>query len=74
MSRLPNLSARQVLKIFQRAGFVVHAKVGSHFTLLNPTTLKRTTISMHSGDLKRPLLKAMIKQAGLTEEEFRKLI
>jgi hypothetical protein len=29
---------------------------------------------MHSGDLYRGLVKDIIKQAGLTEEEFRELI
>ena len=31
-------------------------------------------IPMHDGDIKRPLLKAVIKQAELTEDEFRKLL
>jgi len=29
---------------------------------------------LHPGDLKRPLLKSIIKQAGLSEEEFLDLL
>jgi predicted RNA binding protein YcfA (HicA-like mRNA interferase family) len=31
-----------------------------------------TTVPMHPGDVARPLLKKIIKDVGLTEEEFRK--
>ncbi len=34
-----------------------------------------TTVPLHKGrDLPRPLLRAIIRQAGLTEEEFLKLL
>jgi hypothetical protein len=29
---------------------------------------------MHAGDIKRPLLKKIIRDAGLTEDEFRNLL
>jgi hypothetical protein len=29
---------------------------------------------MHPGDIKRPLLKKIIRDAGLTEDEFRTLL
>jgi hypothetical protein len=31
-------------------------------------------VPMHSGDLRRGLLKQIIKQAGFSEAEFRKLL
>jgi predicted RNA binding protein YcfA (HicA-like mRNA interferase family) len=33
-----------------------------------------TTVPMHPGDIARSLLKKIIKDVGLTEEEFRKLL
>ena len=33
-----------------------------------------TAVPMHPGDLKRPLLKKIIQDAGLTEDEFRALL
>jgi hypothetical protein len=29
---------------------------------------------MHPGDIKRPLLKKIIQDAGMTEDEFRRLL
>jgi hypothetical protein len=33
-----------------------------------------TCVPMHSGDIKRPLLKKIIQDVGLTEDEFRELL
>jgi len=33
-----------------------------------------TSVPMHPGDLKRSLLKEIIRQAGLTEDQFRKYL
>jgi predicted RNA binding protein YcfA (HicA-like mRNA interferase family) len=52
----------------------VHQK-GSHRYYASPTTGKIvTSVPMHPGDLKRPLLKKIIKDVGLSEEEFRALL
>ena len=74
MSRLPTLTARQVLQALKRGGFVESHQRGSHLYLEHPTTGHYTAVPMHPGDLKRSLLKAIIKQAGLTEDEFRELL
>jgi hypothetical protein len=46
----------------QRAGFVVERQKGSH------------VIPMHPGEFPRPLLQTILKQAGLSVEDFRKLL
>jgi len=53
---------------------VAHQR-GSHRYYVSPRTGKiATTVPVHPGDIKRPLLKKIIQDAGLTEEEFRKLL
>ena len=47
---------------------------GSHLRLFNPTSEHQTEIPMHPGDVPRGLLKAILKQAGISEDEFRKLL
>ena len=74
MSRLPNLSAKNLVKALKRAGFAEDTQRGSHLYLWDEQKKILTSVPMHSGDLKRSLLKAIIKQAGLTESEFRKLL
>jgi len=74
MVRLPSLTPERVLRALLRAGFVEIRRKGSHCALLNRITQRRTMMPIHNRDLKRGLLKAILKQAGLTEEAFRKLL
>jgi len=74
MSRLPTLTARQVLQALKRGGFASSHQRGSHLYLEHPVTKCSTTVPMHPGDLRRSLLKEIIKQAGLTEDEFHELL
>jgi len=72
--RLPNLTARQLVAALKRAGFMEVRQKGGHLHLKRPTTDAVTTVPMHPGDLKRPLLKAILRQAGLSETDFRRLL
>ncbi len=70
MSRLPTVTPRQMVATLKRAGFVEHHQKGSHLYLWNPTTERMTTVSMHARDLKRGLMKKILTQAGLADDEF----
>ncbi len=72
MTRLQTLTARNVIKKLKKAGFVFDRQAkGSHEIGYNPITKRRTTIPNHPGiDIPKGTLKAIIKEAGLTVEEF----
>ena len=74
--RLPVLKPREVVAALLRAGFYIHHQTGSHARLLHPTrTDLHVTIPIHSKDVPPTLLKQRIlKQAGITPEEFLKLL
>jgi len=75
MTKLPTLTARDVIKKLKKTGFVFdrHAR-GSHEIWYNPITKRRTTIPNHpERDIPKGTLKAIIEQAGLTVDEFLKL-
>jgi len=74
MTRLPTLSARKIIQSLEQAGFVADGHKGSHFFLWHPIKHLTTAVPKHSKDVKRNLMKLILKQAGLTEEEFRKLL
>jgi predicted RNA binding protein YcfA (HicA-like mRNA interferase family) len=74
MARLPSLSAKTVARALERAGFVRQRQKGSHITYRHPQTGRTTVVPMHVGDIKRPLLKLIISQTGLSDEEFRNLL
>ena len=67
MSRLPSVTSRELVAALLRTGFDTHHQSGSHLVLCHPTTNRR----IHTGDVDRGLLKKILKQAGLTEDEFR---
>jgi predicted RNA binding protein YcfA (HicA-like mRNA interferase family) len=73
-ARLPNVSAKEAMRALERAGFVFQRQRGSHATLRHPVSSRTIVIPIHGGDLKRPLLKAILQQAGVSEAEFRALL
>ena len=73
-ARLPPLTAREIVRALERAGFEFQRQKGSHVTLRHPIEGRTTVVPMHSGDVKRPLLKMIIAQAGLSEDEFSALL
>jgi predicted RNA binding protein YcfA (HicA-like mRNA interferase family) len=72
MTQLPALTGRDVVRALQKAGFVVIRISGSHHRLKHPSEPSRiATVPVHAGKtLKRGTLHGIIKQAGLTVEEF----
>ena len=74
MTRLPQIDAARLIRALKRAGFVEHEHRGSHLTLKHPVNGFRTTVPVHGGDVKRSLMKLILKQAGLTEAEFREVV
>ena len=74
--RLPVLRGSAVIAALERAGFVIVRIAGSHRVLDHRDDPRRTVIvPVHVGrDMKPGTLRAIIKQAGLTVEEFRALI
>lgn len=73
--RLPALTARDVIRALERAGFVAVRMSGSHCRLVHTGDVgRKITIPVHSGDLKRGTLRAIVAQAGLTVEEFLALL
>ncbi len=76
MTGLPVLAGAEVVRALERAGYVVVRISGSHHRLVHSTDPTRaTTVPVHAGRmLKRGTLRGIIKQAGLTVDEFRNLL
>jgi predicted RNA binding protein YcfA (HicA-like mRNA interferase family) len=64
--------AREALAKLQRAGFVVKRQSGSHVVLRHADG-RQTYVAMHPGDIPTGTFRSILKQAGLTEEDFKKL-
>ena len=75
MPKLPVLNPRKLLRALKRAGFYVDRTTGSHYILVNSDhPKKRVTLPYHNRDLAPKTIVSIIKQLGLTVEEFLNLI
>jgi len=72
--KLPIISGIEVIKRLKRAGFIATRQKGSHVRLEKSTseTIIKLTVPLHS-EMKKGTLSRIIKDAGLTLEEFEKL-
>ena len=72
--KLPLVSGIEVIKRLKRAGFIGTRKKGSHVRLEKYTSDKtiKLTVPLHA-ELKKGTLNRIIKDAGLTLEEFERL-
>lgn len=69
MSKLPVVSGSACVKALGKVGFVVYRQRGSHITMVRSAPSAQTTIPNHK-ELDRGTLRAIIRQAGLTVDEF----
>ena len=70
MSIIPIITSKQLLTILLKVGFKILRQRGSHIRLQHPMTKMSTTIPMHAGDLSRKMITKILKQAGLSVNEF----
>jgi predicted RNA binding protein YcfA (HicA-like mRNA interferase family) len=75
VTKIPNLPYRAVVKAFQRAGFVVIRQRGSHIRLRKHSKEEviNITIPAHTS-IKKSTLSKILKDAGLTFEEFKEFL
>lgn len=71
MGRLGGYRYREIVKRLKLFGFEFHRQAaGSHEIWCNPNINKYTTIPNHSGDMPEGTLRAILKQAGISADEF----
>ena len=72
MARLPVLSGREILKILDNHGFSIVGQKGSHIRLkkITPEKIYIVVVPQHK-EIPIGTLKSIIRQSGLSEDEFR---
>jgi predicted RNA binding protein YcfA (HicA-like mRNA interferase family) len=71
---LPRLTARQLIRLLERDGWFVVRQRGSHVFLQHDGKPGTLSVPFHAGrTIGVGLLRAIVRQAGLTIEEFREL-
>ncbi len=73
--KLPILSGREVIKVLSKQGFKAARQKGSHIILVKESDKgKLGVVVPNHSEIDRGTLLEIIRQAGLTKEEFIKLI
>jgi len=70
LGRLANIIALRMIRALVRLGWTVDRVSGSHHVLVK-TGHRPITVPVHRGHaLKEPVARAILKQAGVVEDEF----
>ena len=69
MPRLPQVSGREAVAAFERAGFNVKRQRGSHIVMTKPGSPETLSVPDHR-QIKPGTLRSLIRKAGLTVDQF----
>ncbi len=73
MTKLPVVSGRQCVKTLEKHGFYFKRQEGSHIILRRDKPFAQVVVPDHK-ELDRGTLRSIIRQAGLSIEEFTRSI
>ena len=75
MPKLPRIPGKKVVAAFERAGFVHDRTRGSHYILVKEGETSILSKPVHGNcDVGPGLLRAQIRNAGMTVDEFLELL
>ncbi|MFO1430654.1 MAG: type II toxin-antitoxin system HicA family toxin [Candidatus Competibacteraceae bacterium] len=74
MSELPLVSGREVVKALRKLGYEQDRQRGSHIVLRQVTYPHRRVIVPDHDEVAKGTLRAIIREAGLTVDEFKALL
>lgn len=69
MGELGNISGKEAVKAFERAGWMVRGQVGSHVMMTKQGVRANLSVPQHK-ELSTGTLRKLIRAAGLSVEEF----
>jgi len=72
-SKPPLISGNEVIRALKRTGYHIVSQRGSHVKLYNPAT-ETTLIVPNHREVDRWTLKGILKDAGISTEEFIRLL
>ena len=73
MGRLGNISGKEAVKAFQKAGWTPIGQVGSHLVLVKSGVKANLSVPQHK-ELSVGTLRALIRNTGMTIDEFLALL
>ncbi len=69
MTKLPHISGRECIRALERIGFYERRQKGDHVFMQHDDPYAATVVPLHK-EVKPGTLRSIIRQTGLTVEEF----
>ena len=70
MTKLPRLTAMQIIKVLEKRGFKLSRQSGSH-KIYKDSIGKRVTVPFHSGEILHPkVLKSILNDPEISENDL----
>ena len=73
MSNLPRISGKECIKILMKIGFYLRRQEGSHMIMRKESPFMQVVVPDHS-ELCAGTLRAIIRQIGISVDDFKKLL
>ena len=75
MPKLPQVKAKETIKVFEKIGFAHSQTRGSHYIMRRKVDKGKVVVPLHgTRPLGKGLLLSLLNDANLTKEEFLKLL
>ena len=74
MGKLPRISAKDLIKILQKVGFIIISQRGSHIKLRKIKPFRRTIIIPNHKIIRPGTLNNILKMIEVTKEKLEKLL
>ena len=62
-----------MVRVLRNAGFEQLRQTGSHVFMKNDATGRYTVVAIHNKDMRKSMLRRILVQAGISDEEFLRL-
>lgn len=75
MPNVPVVSARKLIKVLKKKGYILHRVKGSHHIFIRQEDQRTVSVPVHPGhDLGRGITISILKDANISLEEFIRLV
>jgi predicted RNA binding protein YcfA (HicA-like mRNA interferase family) len=71
--KLPAYTPQRIISVLEKSGFILDRVSGSHYIYYHPENKRRAVVPFHKKELPKGTLIEILKQAGISKAELRKI-
>jgi len=72
--KLPIVKPRELIRVLEKKGCIFKRQTGSHRIFYYPEKQRIIVVAIHAKEIKKGLLRSIIKELDLSTKEFLKLL